>query len=89
MERVGRRERGGEAEAARVAVPLVAIVLPQTTWRPASRRRRVSERWAEMAVIGVTLLLVVVLFAGIRHAVVTSPFVPAMPGRMVFAPLVR
>ncbi len=89
MERVGRSVRGGEGDAAGVVVPLVSIPLTEATWNRVTSRGRSAERWGEWAVIGVTLLLVGVLLAGIRHAVATSPVVPATAGRMVFAPPIR
>jgi len=89
MERVGRRVRGVEGEAATVTVSVVSIPLPETTWGRTKARSHRAESWGEWVVIGVTLLLVSVLFAGIRHAVATSPVVSAASGRMVFAPPIR
>ena len=78
-----------DGEAGRVAVSVVPFPLPETTRDRTRARAGRTERWGEWGVVGVTLLLVSVLFAGVRHAVATSPVVPAPPGRMVFVPLVR
>ena len=72
-----------------MAVSVVPLPLPETTWDRARARAGRAERWGEWAVVGVTLLLVSVLFAGIRHAVATAPLVPGPSGRMVFAPPIR
>ena len=89
MERVGRRVRGAVGEVGTVAVSVAPLPLPGTARGRTRARPGRAERWGEWTVIGVTLLLVSVLFAGVRHAVATSPVVPAPPGRMVFVPLVR